>query len=349
MGASMKKYIISIMLSWSIVIMLAPVGFSQKLQKLAQTGMKFLNVTTDARVSGMADAITAVEGYSTAMFFNPSAMAKMPNFADFSFGKIDWIADIKYFYGSAAFSPANGRYGVFGFTALSVDYGNFIGTVRDDDPTNELGYIETGNFSPSAMAFGIGYSKALSSKFSIGGNVKYVIQDMGSNIIGLTGAAADGNYTRKSYSESVWAFDFGVLYNTGFRSLNVGMCIRNFSKEVTYEDEGFQLPLIFRIGAAFDLLDIYPFVSKQHSSVLLSVDATHPRDYQEQLNIGLEYLFFKTFSLRAGFSTPNDEYGFSTGVGFQQSLRNYKLAVDYAYTPFGVFNDVHRFSFHFSL
>lgn len=345
----MKKYIISIILSWLIVMVLAPVGFSQKLQKLAQTGMKFLNVTTDARVSGMADAVTAIEGFSTAMFFNPSAMAKMPNFADFSFGKIDWIADIQYLYGSAAFSPAHGRYGVFGFTALSVDYGNMIGTIRDDDATNELGYVETGAFSPSAMAFGLGYSRALSDKFSIGGNVKYIIQDLGSSIVGLTGAAADGNYNRKSYSASVLAFDFGVLYNTGFRSLNVGMCVRNFAKEVTYEDEGFQLPLIFRIGAAMDLLDIYPLMSKESNSFLLSVDATHPRDYQEQLNIGLEYLFFKTFSLRAGFSTPNDEYGFSTGVGFQQSLRNYKLAVDYAYTPFGVFNDVHRFSFHFSL
>jgi hypothetical protein len=345
----MKKYIISIILTWAIIMMLVPVGYSQKLQKLAQTGMKFLSVSTDARISGMADATTAVEGYSTSMFYNPSAMAKMPGFADFSFGKIDWIADIKYVYGSAAFSPARGRYGVFGFTALSVDYGNFIGTVRDDDPTNELGYIETGSFSPSAMAFGFGYSRALSDKFSVGGNVKYVIQDMGSAIIGLTGAAADGNYSRKSYSASVVAFDFGVLYNTGFRSLNIGMCIRNFSKEVTYEDEGFQLPLTFRIGVAMDLLDVYPLMSKENSSFLFSIDATHPRDYPEQVNVGLEYLFYNTFSLRLGYSAPNDEHGFSTGLGFQQAYRNKMLAVDYAYTPFGVFSDVHRFSVHFGL
>jgi hypothetical protein len=345
----MKKYIISIILTWAIIMMLVPVGYSQKLQKLAQTGMKFLSVSTDARISGMADATTAVEGYSTSMFYNPSAMAKMPGFADFSFGKIDWIADIKYLYGSAAFSPAQGRYGVFGFTALSVDYGNFIGTVRDDDPNNELGYIETGNFSPSAMAFGVGYSKALSNKFLIGGNLKYVVQDMGSSVVSLTGAAADGNYSRKSYSASVLAFDFGVLYNTGFRSLNIGMCIRNFSQEVTYEDEGFQLPLTFRIGVAMDLLDVYPLMSKEYSSFLFSIDATHPRDYPEQVNVGLEYLFYKTFSLRVGYSAPNDEHGFSTGLGFQQAYRNYMLAVDYAYTPFGVFSDVHRFSVHFGL
>lgn len=345
----MKKYIISIVLTWAIIIVLVSAGYTQNLQKLAQTGMKFLSVSTDARISGMADAITAVEGVSTSMFFNPSAMAKMPGLADVSFGKVDWIADIQYVFGSAAFSPAQGRYGVFGFTALSVDYGNFIGTVRDDDPNNQLGYIETGNFSPSAMAFGIGYSKALSSKFSIGGNVKYVMQDMGSSITGITGAAADGNYARKSYSESVWAFDFGVLYNTGFRSLNLGMCIRNFSQEVTYEDEGFQLPLTFRIGVAMDLLDVYPLMSKEHNAFLLSIDATHPRDYPEQVNVGLEYLFYKTFSLRLGYSAPNDEYGFSTGVGFQQAYRNYMLAVDYAYTPFGVFSDVHRFTVHFGL
>ncbi len=344
----MKKYMRSIMLGWLILCWLAPASFGQKLQKLAQTGMKFLNVTTDARISGLADAITAVEGYSTSMFFNPSGMAKMPNIADVSFGRIDWIADIQYLYGSAAFSLANGRYGVIGFTAISVDYGMFIGTIRDDDPANELGYVETGNFSPSAMAFGVGYSKALSSKFSVGGNVKYVVQDMGSSIVGLSGAAADGNYTRKSYSASVYAFDFGVLYNTGFRSLNIGMCIRNFSKEVTYEDEGFQLPLMFRIGVAMDLLDVYPVVSKENNSLLFSIDATHPRDYQEQLNVGLEYLFFKTFAIRLGYSSPNDEYGLCTGVGFQKSYQNYLLALDYAYTPFDAFNDVHRFSVHFA-
>lgn len=344
----MKKYMRSIMLGWLLLFWLAPAGFGQKLQKLAQTGMKFLNVTTDARISGLADAITAVEGYSTSMFFNPSGMAKMPNYADFSFGRIDWIADIQYLYGSAAFSPANGRYGVFGFTAISVDYGTFIGTIRDDDPANELGYVETGNFSPGAMAFGVGYSKALSSKFAVGGNIKYVVQDMGSSIVGLSGAAADGNYTRKSYSAAVFAFDFGVLYNTGFRSLNIGMCIRNFSKEVTYEDEGFQLPLMFRIGVAMDLLDVYPVVSKENNSLLLSIDATHPRDYQEQLNVGLEYLFFKTFAIRLGYSAPNDEYGLCTGVGFQKSYRNHLLALDYAYTPFDAFSDVHRFSVHFA-
>ena len=345
----MKKYSIITVMSLATVMLLASFGFSQDVQKLAQTGMKFLSVTTDARVSGMGDATAAVEGYSASMFFNPSAMAKLSNFADFSFGKIDWIADIKYVYGSAAFSPAQGRYGVFGFSVLSVDYGNFIGTVRDDDPNNELGYIETGTFSPNAMSFGVGYSKALSSKFSIGANVKYVMQDFGSSIVGLEGAAASGNYTTKDYSKSVFAFDFGVLYNTGFRSLNVGMCIRNFSKEVTYEDEGFQLPLVFRIGVAMDILDLYPFLSKEYSALLVSIDATHPRDYPEQLNLGLEYMFYKMFSIRAGYSTPNDEYGFSTGIGFQKLYKSYLVGVDYAYTPFGVFNDVHRVSVHFGL
>ncbi len=345
----MKKISVYILMLCAMVIWVAVPGYGQKVQKLAQTGMKFLNVTTDARISSMADAVTAVEGSSTSMFLNPSAMAEMPNFADISFGKVDWIADIKYVYGSAAFSPWNGRYGVIGFTLLSVDYGNMIGTIRDDNAANELGYVETGSFSPTAMSFGVGYSKALSSKFSVGGNVKYVFQNMGSSIVGLAGAAPDGNYTRKSYSASVAAFDFGVLYNTGFRSLNIGMCIRNFSKEVRYEDESFQLPLVFRIGAAMDLLDIYPFMDKEYSSLLLSIDATHPRDYPEQINVGMEYLVFKTFSIRAGYSFPNDEYGFTSGIGLQQAFKSYRFAVDYSYIPFGAFNAVHRFSAHFSL
>ena len=342
MGVLMKKYITSIVVGCAFFMLLSTAGFGQ-LQKLAQTGMKFLSVATDARASAMGDAVTALEGHSSSMFFNPSGMARLNSFANVSLGQVSWIADIYYSYGSAAFSPAKGHYGVFGITFLSVDYGIFKGTIRDP---GEQGFKDTGDFSPSATAIGFGYAKALSDKFSVGGNIKYVTQNLGNSIIGFD---LDDNYLEKSYSEDVYAYDFGLLYRTGFESLTFGMCIRNFSEEVKYEDEGFQLPLSFKIGLSMNVLDIYQALDKKTQSLLLSVDAVHPRDYPEQLNIGAEYLFMRNFALRLGYSSPNDEHGLSAGFGFQQTFRNYMLAFDYAYTPFELFNDVHRFSVHFSL
>lgn len=340
----MKKYII---LCCSFFLLMTTIVFGQvqdfKRQKLAQTGMKFLSVSTDARISALGDAGTALEGNSTLIFYNPAGLGFLSGFADVSLGQIDWIADIKYVHGGAAFSPANGMYGVFGISVLSADYGDFNETIR---APSEQGFLDLGQFSPGAYAVGISYAKALSSQFSVGGNIKFVKQDLGSSIVGFNN---EGGYNEKSYSADVFAFDFGILYRTGFKSLNFGMCIKNFSQEVTYEDESFQLPLTFKIGVAMDVLDIYGAVNKKTHALLVSVDAVHPRDYYEQVNFGLEYLFLKTFALRVGYSTPNDEHGFSAGVGLQQSYRNYMLALNYSYTPFGIFNDVHRFSFQFSL
>jgi hypothetical protein len=324
--------------------LLAHEGLAQERQKLAQTGMKFLSVVTDARVGSMGNAVAALDYNAAAMFFNPAGMARLNSFASVSLGSMNWIADIKYVYGSAAFRPRDGAWGVFGVSVRSVDYGEFRSTIRDNNPANELGYFDNGTFSPTAMAIGLGYGKALSDKFSVGGQVKYVVQDLGSAVVGYD---ASDNLVMRGYETNVLAFDFGILYRTGFKSLNFGMYVENFSKEVTFEEEGFQLPLQFKIGVVMNLADVLPMNRDTHA-FLLAVDAAHPRDYPEQLNIGGEYVLANTFALRGGYSFPNDEHGVSFGAGFKKSLKSYGLALDYAYTPFGLFDNVQRFSLHFS-
>jgi hypothetical protein len=83
--------------------------------------------------------------------------------------------------------------------------------------------------------------------------------------------------------------------------------------------------------------------------MLVSVDAIHPRDFSEQVNFGLEYNFMNMVALRAGYIYPADEQSYTLGVGLQQSFAGYGIGVDYAYTPFGVFDPVHRVSLMFSL
>ncbi|MDP3442616.1 MAG: DUF3308 domain-containing protein, partial [Ignavibacteria bacterium] len=134
-------------------------------KKLAQTGMKFLSVSTDARSSGFGEAITAVDlGSASAIFYNPATMASIHEFTSLTVGNVSWIADIKHLHSAIAFAPFDGDYGVFGISFQSVDYGEFMGTIVAD---NEQGYVDVGSYSPTAMAIGIGYAKALSTKFSV--------------------------------------------------------------------------------------------------------------------------------------------------------------------------------------
>ncbi|MEJ2634080.1 MAG: PorV/PorQ family protein [Calditrichia bacterium] len=325
-----------------ILILLGAVSsYSAEYNKLAQTGLKFLTVPMDARASAMAGAMTSMPGSSNSLFFNPAGMAELEYAGDFSLGQVKWIGDINYVFGSIAFRPMQGRFGVLGLSLVSVDYGEMYNTILAD---NEQGFLELGEFRPTAYALGLGYAKALTDRFWVGGQAKYVFQSLGS---GITGFQSDQTQITRNFEVNVMAFDFGVLYRTGFKSLNFGMSVRNFAKEITYIQESFQLPLTFKMGVSMNVLDLYNISSERHR-LYLSVDAVHPRDFTEQLNFGVEYTLLGALALRAGYTSPTDEQGINLGAGFYQSLSNFGLHIDYSYTDFGVFNEVHRFTFDFS-
>jgi hypothetical protein len=307
--------------------------------RLAQTGMKFLNISLSPRAAAMANAVTA-EGQGNAMsiFYNPASLSRGVIAADHTveaaLGQVQWIGDIKYNYASAAYAPAGGTYGVFGFSLLSANYGEFTENITFD---NDQGYLELGTYSPNATAVGVSYSRVVTDLFSVGGNVKYARQTLGSAVTSYENDTAN----RREYSESTMVYDFGVLYRTGFRSLNFAMSVRNFSSEVTYVENNFELPLTFRIGASMDMMDLTSVDKSQHS-LLLSMDAERPRDYSEQVRVGAEYTFLNTLSLRAGYVRPSDERGLSFGAGVNAGLSGFDFEANYAYTEFGRFGTVNR-------
>lgn len=320
-----------------VLVVLVQFSIAQEREKLAQTGMKFLSVSLDPRSSALGDAVTSLSNNSVSMLYNPSTMAEMTQMVDYSFGTTRWIADINYIYGAAALNLFDGDYGVIGVSLLAVDYGEFNGTIVAQ---NDDGYLDVGTYKPTALAIGLGYAKTLSQKFSIGGNIKYVRQSMGTAVVGL---GPDGNAISQEHKVDVLAFDFGMLYHTGFESLDFGVSIRNFSPEIKYIDESFQLPLTFKIGLSMNVFDLAKLDKNMHQ-MLVAVDASHPRDFGEQVSFGAEYTFMNTFSVRGGYTFPTDEQEFTAGVGLKQELSDINFGIDYSYTPFGIFDDVHRIS-----
>ena len=79
--------------------------------------------------------------------------------------------------------------------------------------------------------------------------------------------------------------------------------------------------------------------------ILFSADAVHPRSHSEQVKFGLEYTYINFLSLRVGYVSHADEQSFSYGFG----IKRFGFAFDYAYTPFGVFDKVQRFTLRFSI
>ncbi len=321
------------------VLLLAYPAQAQQ-EKLAQTGMKFLSLSVDARAAAMGDAVTATSGSYASLFYNPATMADQTTFFSGGVGQVQHIADITYNVAGLSFSPRGGRFGVVGFTLQHVDYGSFLETIRAN---NDAGFVELGSFQPTAFAVGVGYARSLSDRFSIGGHIKYAHLDLGNPVDSRSGS---GGIERIDASEGALAYDFGMRYQTPLRGLNFAVTARNFSSEVTFVEESFQLPLTLRVGFSIDAVNLTSLDGNLHSMVV-SVDATNSRDFEEQLNFGAEYGFAQTLFLRAGYVAPSDEQGISLGGGVQREMGGTRIGADYAYTDFGVFNQfgrVHRLS-----
>jgi hypothetical protein len=341
----------SIVFAFFMICLLIANGYSQENKKLAQTGFQFLSVISDARAAAMAEAMTSLQTNSSSLFFNPAGMAGMENNCEVSASSNQWIADIKHYTLGIAIRPFNGRYGVIGLSAQSVNYGDFYGTRYRGDI--DLGYEDTGIFSLSAIAIGIGYAKQLTDQFCVGGQIRWIRQDLGESVIPLnsipdTITKGQGLYMadtgRTANKLSPLIFDFGTQFKTGIKSLVFGMSVRNFSKEVTYAKEGFQAPLVFTIGISMNVLDIKD-IDPMHHVLNVCIDASHYRDHAEQLKIGVEYRIMNALALRGGYITNNDLSGWSYGLG----VSKFGFAFDYACTPFDeVFDKVQRMTARFS-
>jgi hypothetical protein len=338
----MKKMITILVTGLLIGWLSVSSGFAQENKKLAQTSFQFLSVISDARAAAMAEAMTSLQIGSSALFFNPAGMANMTNFVDLTASTNQWIADITHNTFSLALSPARGKYGVFGFSLQSVDYGDFYGTRVDK--TTDLGYVDTDIFELTSLAVGVGYAKQLTDRFSVGGQVRWVRQDLGESVIPEISTELDTSAVTVSNDLSPLAFDFGTQFWTGFKSLVFGMSVRNFSKEIKYVEEGFQLPLVFNLGISMNLMDFME-ATPLNQSLYFSIDASHFRSHPEQIKFGFDYQVLNALSLRSGYITNNDESGFSFGIG----VSYFGLTFDYSYTPFGVFDKVQRMTARFTM
>jgi hypothetical protein len=301
--------------------------------KLAQAGFKFLSIPVGARQTALGAATMMLSDDANSLFWNPAGLAGVAN-RDVALNYNKWIADITQ--QSGAFAVNLGVWGVFGVSFLMMDYGDFYGTRRAD---NDNGYIDTETFSPTAFAFGIGYARQVTDKFSFGAQLKYAKQDLGTSwYVGPDATLADAE--ARDNALGLFAADFGTQFRTGFKDLTIGMSITNFSQEKKYEEEAFPLPLQLSFGASMNLLSLLSEGGPHKLN--LAVDATHPRDFQERMNWGLEYWFMDTLAIRGGYKMRYDEENITFGAGVKQDLGPLAGKIDYSFNNFGRFDPVHR-------
>ena len=195
----------------------------------------------------------------------------------------------------------------------------------------------------------------LTDRFSIGGSVKYIQQNI-------------WHSTAKTI-----ALDIGTLFKTPFNNTRLGASISNYGGKMrmegrdqkisvdpdqdnegnvefvnaVYETEYFPLPLIFRVGLSGEL------IQKETIILTYGIDAIHPNDNSEYVNLGLEFNYNDKFFLRGGAPSLFKEdriEGLSFGVGLNYPINRMStlLSIDYSLSNFGPLDEVQRLNLSFN-
>ncbi len=341
----MWKYLlmkIRILTLLAFMFLLSSILVEAEVSRVGQSGMNFLDIDIGARAVAMGGSFVCMDGDVNALFWNPAGIARIRGF-DLVLNETSWFADMKEH--SIGLTYSLGIYGVVGMSFLIMENpAVHVTTISyaDGEKWEDEGFQDF----IQQYALGIAYARQITNLFSVGGQIKWVHEDLGSwKYEPRAVKDPDSSFIAK---KNVLAYDFGTQYYTGFRDLRIALSIRNFAPRTRYQLEYFELPLSFRIGMSMDVLSVFMPGDKNHS-LTLSFDAIHPRDFTERIQIGAEYWLGDVLALRAGYKFNHDLESFAGGIGIKKSLGSFTTKVDYSYSEFGgIFSSVHRFSFGIS-
>jgi long-subunit fatty acid transport protein len=243
-----------------------------------------------------------------------------------------------------------GQYGAFGVDLVYMDYGEIMGTQRVDKSIDSRGYILTGDINVQDYAIGFAYAYPVNERFSFGVKLKVVHEDLGDAAIAVKEidvAAGLYEYEDRHWSLTDWGFDFGGFYEVGYKDLALAVAFQNYSGDMQYWSEVFQMPLVLRMGLSMDLAKVL-MPDNEEFEINTAIDALHPIDYTERVHIGAEFVYMKMFAFRAGYKFNYDVENFSLGVGVKFDYAGYEGSFDYAYTNAEFFDYVNRLSLNFA-
>jgi len=313
-------------------------------QKVGSTSMQFLHVMPCARGTALGDAYSVWASGAEAVFWNPGGLAAIENH-EFTSTYINWIFDTQQ--GALAYGLPLGSIGGLGFQIQYVDFGEFEETsllspyIKDPDAPGLTGRT----FRPFSYLIGVTYARALTEQFSTGISIKYVHESLfgGEEVSAMV--SQDNYQMVRTWADGI-LFDFGVKYNTGYRSIQIAASVQNFGANVKYARESSPVPLLFRFGVAADVIGTDALLLTQENNRLgIAFDLFQPNDYTQQAHMGLEYEFMHSFLLRCGYKFNYDYEGLTLGAGIRQSVGTVDLLLDYSYGSIGTYlGNVQRIS-----
>ncbi|MCF8240328.1 MAG: PorV/PorQ family protein [Melioribacteraceae bacterium] len=314
-----------------IISILLNISVQAQFNKVGRTALQFLKIGNGARQVAQGEAGIANANDINAVFWNPAATTGI-DLAEASFNYTSWIADLKVLSGAVGMNFEG--IGVFSFSFIKLGYGDLDEALV----TSSTGGLDTrtGNtFTGGDLALAFSYARYFTDKLSIGISAKYLEEEL------------------YNFSTSLWAFDVGSYYETGWKGIRLGMSAQNFSSQArwmhTLEEaqQSYEIPIMYRIGASMDVMggeNLLLGGDPEMHKLTFSLDAIHSNDYGERMHFGAEYYFMNRFALRGGYKLNYDEGNLSFGIGVQQELSGISFQFDYAYVKYDYLESPHRFT-----
>ncbi len=261
-----------------------------------QAGMLSLRLGVGAREAAMGGAGVASTSGASAAYWNPALATFEATGTSLMLQHHRWF-DL-FDHNAAALTHRAGP-GVIGVT--------FIGLYSDEIErygTEPIG-VPQGSFEPYDVAFGASYSRRFNEQFAAGFQLKFLYEKI------------------DIYSDSGVAVDVFVAHrSTVVPGLSVGASATNLGGQMTLNEEPFDLPQMFTLGAAYG-----PLSGALANHLVVAGDLALPNDGNAKAHLGAEVKVVPEFALRVGYRVNYDSQGLTAGAGFAYGV----VGLDYAY------------------
>lgn len=333
-----KTKIISVV----VLFVLASGAFAQEgVSKTGTTAAKFLSIGIGARANAMGGAFSAVANDATALHWNPAGIASVTEYQTM-LSHTNLFADINLNF--VGFVLPIETVGAIGLSVTALDYGEMeVTTEYFPEGTGET-------FTAGSYAIGLSFARNITDDFALGVTAKFVTENIYNS------------------SASGFAFDIGTLFNTPFYGIKFASSITNYGTKMKMDGQDlliqydsdpqssgnnesldaylgtdeFNLPLRLQIGLSRD----FNFLNNQRLTI--AVDAAHPNDNNQWVNVGGELaLFNEMIFLRGGYKTlflDDSQESLTLGFGLNYSgLEFFRIAIDYSFQKYQYLDNVHTF------
>ncbi|HNW60139.1 MAG TPA: PorV/PorQ family protein [bacterium] len=333
----MKRSILNLLLPlWTAATILSGSALAQGVSYKGTSAANFLKVAMGAAYVAGGESDLTLAKDATSLWFNPGAISRIPR-SSAVFTHSSWLVETNFTNVAVTLPLA-------GFTA-GVDL-TYFGS-GDIQETTLLKQDGTGRVvSASDLAIGAALARNLTDRFSVGCKMKLVREQLA------------------QVAASSFAFDIGSVFETSFfNNMKIGIALTNFGGAMQFngndllvthvvsgsptnkqvpavlETKEWDMPMTFRLGVATTFLDRGDLVWAGSYAI------NDARDFGTRHNLGTTLTLKKMLALRTGYRFNYDEVSFSAGAGLLVPANFLgQIYIDYAYTDFGQFANIHQFS-----